>query len=182
MGGRRQRAQAMIELALLAPIIFLVLTAVFDFGRAAMVYASLSNVAREGGRSAIITTYTGTGPTDASVTGQVQAYAIGLNLSPAACAHGWSSAPVIHSPTTANTGWIYVLAGTSTAGAPNSPSGQASGSAGAGCVSHIPASSGTYPLKVEVVYDFVPITPFASQLMGGSGFVMRVTSTMYTEF
>lgn len=175
-------AQAMIELALLAPIFFLMLSGVFDFARAAAVYTSISNVTREGGRDAILASYGAAGPNDAAIVGQVQTFAIGVSLSPATCIHGWSGAPAIHMPTTANTGWVYILAGTATAGAANAPAGQASGSAGAGCVSHIPAGAGTYPLKVEVVYNFVPITPFAAQFMGSTGFMMVVTSTMYTEF
>jgi hypothetical protein len=177
-----KRAQAMLELALLAPIFFLMLSAAFDFARAAAVYASLSNVAREGGREAIIASYAGSVSDDNAIIGQVQAYAIGVPLSPAACIHGWSVSPAIHMPTTANTGWVYIVAGSTTAGAANAPAGQASGSAGAGCVSHIPAGAGTYPLKIEVIYNFVPITPFAAQFMGSSGFKMFVTSTMYTEF
>jgi hypothetical protein len=175
-------AQAMIELALLAPIFFLMLSGVFDFARAAAVYTSLSNVTREGGRDAILASYGTPGPNDASIVGQVQTFAIGVPLSGAACIHGWSSAPAIHMPTTANTGWVYILAGTATAGAANAPATQAPGSAGVGCVNHIPAGAGTYPLKIEVVYNFVPITPFAAQFMGSTGFMMVVTSTMYTEF
>jgi hypothetical protein len=178
----KKSAQAMIELALLAPIFFLMLSGVFDFARAAAVYTSLSNVTREGGREAIIASYAGTVSNDAAVVGQVQTFAIGVPLSPATCIHGWTASPAIHMPTTANTGWVYILAGTATAGAANAPAGQASGSAGAGCVSHIPAGAGTYPLKIEVVYNFVPITPFAAQFMGSTGFMMVVTSTMYTEF
>jgi hypothetical protein len=178
----KKSAQAMIELALLAPIFFLMLSGVFDFARAAAVYTSLSNVTREGGRDAILASYGAPGPNDAAIVGQVQTFAIGVPLSAAACIHGWSGAPAIHMPTTANTGWVYILAGTATAGAANAPAGQASGSAGAGCVSHIPAGAGTYPLKIEVVYNFVPITPFAAQFMGSTGFMMVVTSTMYTEF
>lgn len=182
MNRRSKRAQALIELTLLAPIFFLMLTAAFDFGRAAAVYASLSNVAREGGREAIIASYAGSASNDNAIVGQVSAYAIGVSLSPASCIHGWSSGSAIHMPTTANTGLIYILAGSATPGAANAPAGQASGSAGAGCVSHIPAGAGTYPLKIEIVYNFVPVTPFASQFMGSSGFNMIVTSTMYTEF
>ena len=175
-------AQSTIELAMLAPIFFVLLSAVFDFARAAAVYAALSNVAREGGREAIIASYAGSVSNDAQIVGEVQAFAIGVSLSPATCIHGWTAAPAIHMPTTANTGLIYILPGTATAGAANAPAGQASGSAGAGCVSHIPAGAGTYPLKVEIVYNFVPITPFAAQFMGSGGFNMIVTSTMYTEF
>lgn len=182
MRRRSKRAQALIELVLLAPIFFMMLSAVFDFARAAAVYTSLSNVAREGGREAIIASYAGSASNDNAIVGQVGQYAIGVSLSPATCIHGWSGSPAIHMPTTANSGLIYILAGSSTAGAANAPSGQTSGSAGAGCVSHIPAGAGTYPLKIEIVYNFVPITPFASQFMGSSGFNMIVTSTMYTEF
>lgn len=181
MRHRGRRAQALLEFAFLAPIFFLIITVVFDFARAAWTYSSLSLVAREGGRQAILAQYGTSNPTDLNITDAIQDYAFGLSLSTAGCVHGWSTAPTIHTPTTPNTGYIYILAGSSTPGAPNAPSGQTSGSAGAGCVSHIPAGYGANPLKVEIVYNFQPITPFASQFMP-SGIPMTVTSTMYTEF
>ena len=176
---RRQRAQAMLELAMLAPIFILVITMVFDFARAAWTYSALAAVLREGGRNAILAQYGTSSSTDATVLTQVQNYAIGLSLSTATCVHGWSSAPTLHAPTTDNTGWIYIMPGV--AGGPNAPSGQPAGSAGAGCIADNPAGYGANPLEIQIVYKFVPITPFASQFFG-SGITMNVTSTMYTEF
>jgi hypothetical protein len=176
----KSRAQGLIEFALLAPVFFIMFTGIVDFARAGWTYSSLAGAIREGGRNAILAPYGTSSSTDATILGQVQALGIGLSLSPAACIHGWSSAPVLHAPTTANTGWVYILAGSG--GSANAPSGQASGSAGAGCVSHLPAPYGANPLRIEIVYNFQPVTPFASEFMGASGITMVVTSTMYTEF
>ena len=176
---RRQRAQGLIEFALMAPFFLLIVTSVFDFARAAWIYSSMSGVVREGARQAILAQYGTSNPTDATILSQMSAWAPQLSLSAASCIHGWTASPTIHTPTTSNTGWIYILAGSG--GTANAPSGQASGSAGAGCVSHIPTTYGTYPLKIEAVYNFQPMTPFASQFMPG-GITMTVTSTMNTEF
>jgi TadE-like protein len=176
---RRQRAQGLIEFALMAPFFLLIVTMVFDFARAAWIYSSLSGVVREGGRQAILAQYGASNPTDATILSRMTAWAPQLSLSAASCIHGWTASPTIHTPAAGNTGYIYILAGS--LGTANAPSGQTSGSAGAGCVSHIPAGLGANPLKIEVVYNFQPMTPFASQFMPG-GITMTVTSTMYTEF
>jgi hypothetical protein len=138
----------------------------------------LSGVVREGGRQAILAQYGTSNPTDTTILNQMTAWAPQLSLSGASCPHGWTASPAIHTPTTGNTGWIYILAGNG--GTANAPSGQ-TGSVSAGCVAHSPAGYGANPLKIEVVYNFQPFTPFASQFMPG-GITMTVTSTMYTEF
>lgn len=51
---RRRRGQALVEFALIFPILILVILAVFDFGRAIVLYNSLTNAAREGARLAIV--------------------------------------------------------------------------------------------------------------------------------
>ena len=179
MRRRKSRAQAMLEFAMLAPVFFLMFTAVVDFARAAWTYSVLANDLREGARNAILAQYGTSSSTDATVLAQVQKYAIGLSLSTATCVHGWNTAPTIHAPATDNTGWIYIMPGQS--GGPNAPSGQ-TGSLAAPCLTHIPAGYGAYPLEIQIVYRFKPFTPFASQFFGSGGITMNVTSTMYTEF
>jgi Flp pilus assembly protein TadG len=52
--GRRTRGQALVEFALVFPIIVLLLLAMFDMGRAVFIYNGLTNAAREGVRLAIV--------------------------------------------------------------------------------------------------------------------------------
>ena len=48
------RAQTLVEFALIAPFLVLLLLALFDFGRAIYAYNAISNAAREGARVAIV--------------------------------------------------------------------------------------------------------------------------------
>lgn len=178
---RRQRAQGLIEFALMAPMFLMIVTMVFDFARAAWIYSSLASVVREGGRQGILAQYGTSNPTDKNITDQMAAWAPQLVISPASCIHGWTAAPTLHKPATANTGWIYIIAGSGSSTV-NAPSGGDGGPApGAGCVATTPAGFGANALEVEVVYNFQPITPFASQFLP-TGIDMRVSTTMFTEF
>ena len=51
---RRPSGQALVEFALIFPIIVLLLLAMFDMGRAVFIYNGLTNAAREGVRLAIV--------------------------------------------------------------------------------------------------------------------------------
>ena len=51
---RRSRGQAMVEFALVAPMFFLLLFAIIEFGRAVYYIQMLNNAAREGARFAIV--------------------------------------------------------------------------------------------------------------------------------
>lgn len=177
----KKRAQAMIELALLAPMIFLLLIFVFDLARAAATWAALSEAVREGSRESV-TIGQGTSATDYAILGNTQMYGVNLSLSPVTgCVHGHSSGTVTPPPTIGNTGYIYILS--TVAGQPNAPSGGAgfAETVSGGCNAINAAGYGTYPLKVVIVYNFQPFTPFASQFMAG-GITMTASSTMSTEF
>jgi Flp pilus assembly protein TadG len=63
-------------MALLLPILLIVLLGVFDFGRAIYAWNTISNAAREGGRTAIVN------QTEAEIRGQAIAQATGLGISP----------------------------------------------------------------------------------------------------
>lgn len=49
-----RRGQALVEFALVFPVLFLIILGIVDFGRAVYAYNTVSNAAREAGRSAII--------------------------------------------------------------------------------------------------------------------------------
>jgi len=48
------RGQALVEFALILPVLILILLAIFDVGRLVYAYNAVSNAAREGGRTAIV--------------------------------------------------------------------------------------------------------------------------------
>jgi hypothetical protein len=52
--GRRRRGATLVEFAIVAPIFFLMVLALVEFGRMVMVQQILTNAAREGARQAIL--------------------------------------------------------------------------------------------------------------------------------
>lgn len=183
MRRKARQAQALIEMAMLAPMLFLLLIFVFDLARAAYTWAAISEAVREGARESVtIGTTTTPGSTDNAIIGQVKLFGPNLPLSAVAgCYHGYSSGTATPAPTTGNTGYIYIVA--PSAGQPNAPQGQSgvAETVNAGCNAVNVAPLGTYQLKVVVAYNFQPFTPFAQQFMPG-GITMVASSTMYTEF
>jgi Flp pilus assembly protein TadG len=162
-------------------MIFMLLIFVFDLARAAATWAALSEAVREGSRQSVTIGQT-TAATDYAIIGNTQAFGVNMSISPVTgCLHGHSSGTVTPPPATANTGYIYILS--TAAGQPNAPSGGAgfAETVNAGCNAINAAGLGSYPLKVVIVYNFQPFTPFASQFMPG-GITMTASSTMNTEF
>ena len=82
----RSRGQALVEFAFVAPMFFLLLFAIVDFGRYVYYVQILNNAAREGARYAIVhgsRSFNPTGPPSADPTGTavaavVRNYAIGV--------------------------------------------------------------------------------------------------------
>jgi Flp pilus assembly protein TadG len=70
-----QRGAALVETALVLPLILLVSVSIFEFGRAFQTWQVLTNAAREGARIAILP-----GTVDSDVTARVQQYVTGGQL------------------------------------------------------------------------------------------------------
>lgn len=64
-----QRGQALLETAVILPLVLLVSVSIFEFGRAYQVFQVMTNAAREGARIAVLP-----GTADADVTNRVKAY------------------------------------------------------------------------------------------------------------
>jgi Flp pilus assembly protein TadG len=82
---RRDRGQALVEFVLVAPIFFLLLFGIIDFGRYVYYVQILNNAAREGARYAIVhgsNSFQPTGPpndpTGTAVASVVRNYAVGV--------------------------------------------------------------------------------------------------------
>lgn len=68
IGSRAENGQSLVEMALIAPILILILMGAFDLGRAIYYYNAISNGAREMARQSI--TSCGNGATAVSCTSQ----------------------------------------------------------------------------------------------------------------
>ena len=170
----RRRGQSLVEFAMIAPFLIMILLLVVDCGRAAYDYSTLAGAAREGARAAITTG--NNRPDNSRVIGAVEQNAIGLSLSSGTCVND----PAPASPAMqANTGLVYVGAGSGNV-TTNAPGGQAPAGVGV-CGAVVPSYAGHYPLTVTVKYNFQPLTPFGSQFFP-NGIVMTVSSTMSTEY
>ena len=77
MRGKGKSAQAMIEMAMLAPMIFMLLIFVFDLARAAATWAAISEAVREGSRNSVLIG-TGTAATDDSIVGYTKLFGVNL--------------------------------------------------------------------------------------------------------
>jgi Flp pilus assembly protein TadG len=170
----KRRGQSLVEMALIAPFLIMILLTVIDCGRAAYDYSTLAAAAREGARAAITTG--NNRPDNNRVIGAVVQNAFGMALSAGSCVNDTPAPSPTMSP---NTGYVYVGGGNGNV-TPNAPSGQAPAAAG-GCQAVVPSYAGHNPLTVTIRYSFMPLTPFGSQFFPG-GIVMTVTSTMSTEY
>jgi len=172
----RRRGQSLVEFAMIAPFLVMILLMVLDCGRAAYAYSTLAAAAREGARAAITTG--NNRPDNSRATGAVELNAIGLSLNTGTCVNDQPPASPVMA---ANTGLVYVGApADAPAGSPNAPAGQAP-SAGGVCGPVVPSYAGHNPLAVTIKYNFQPLTPLGSQFFP-NGIVMTVTSTMDTEY
>jgi TadE-like protein len=183
MTRRKKRAQSLVEMAMISPILIMMLISVVDLGRAAYDYSTLAAAVREGAR---VATLTGNPRmTDTDVVNAIKTYAVGLPLSAAPCVNGvntnWPpSTPV--APAAPNAGIIYIVSGSSSSRTVNAPAGQPPAAATGGCAAVTPAYAGRYQLTIRVVYSFQTLTPFVQQFLGSSSVYMIVTSTVTTEY
>ncbi len=70
---RNRRGQALVELALLIPVLLVLLLGVFEFGRLFNAYMTVQHAAREGCRIGVL------GATDAEIVAVVESNAVTLN-------------------------------------------------------------------------------------------------------
>jgi len=78
---RRSRGQALVEFALVLPLLILIFMGLFDFGRAVFAWNTLSNAAREGARVAIVDQTAVAGVPIGATEAANQASGLGLDAS-----------------------------------------------------------------------------------------------------
>lgn len=157
----KQKSQALIEFALVSPVLLLLVFGIIDIGRAVFYYDTLSHAAREGARAAVRAS--SPLPTNASVLAVVQQQMVGAPVSEP-CPQG----PVTTATPPANTGWLYVTepnppATVESNPRDNAPGGEFAAPATGSCSAVNPAS-GNSTLQVTLRFNLVLITPILSQI------------------
>jgi Flp pilus assembly protein TadG len=155
-----QRSQALIEFALVSPVLLLLLFGIIDIGRAVFYYDTVSHAAREGARVAVRAS--NPLPTNTDVLNMVTSQIIGAPVS-APCPQG----PVTSALPPDNSAWLYItqVSPPSTVQAsppPNAPGGEYSAIATGSCSAVNPAG-GNQPLQVTVRFNLILITPVVAQ-------------------
>jgi len=150
---RGQRSQAMTEFALVAPVLLLLTFGIIDFGRALYFYAAAGAVAREAARTATVT-YGVALPTHTSVIQSAQVHFPGATVVEPDCVNG----PIPSDVPSPGYAWVFTTEPNPGSVPDPSPSPDAAGG-------DAPAA-GRDVLEVTVVYNFVPITPLVSSVIG----------------
>lgn len=184
MGSSRidgQRSQAIVEFAIIAPILLLLIFGVVDFGRVIYVYATINQAVNEGARSAIRAS--ALLPTNTDVENSVKQHAIDVSL-----ANPCPNGPIVTNTTPpANQGWVYITEPDAPSAveslAPslqNAPGGQMWANATISCSATNPAHDHA-PLQVTIRYNFVPFTPLIQQVTANH-IIISASATYKTEY
>jgi TadE-like protein len=177
---RSQRSQGLVEFAIVAPVLLLLLFGVVDFGRVIYIYVTLNQAVNEGARTAIRDS--ALLPTNTDVETAVKHHAVDVSL-----ANPCPNGPITTTVPPANQGWIYITE-------PNPPSspeslspsledapgGQRWAVSNGTCSATNPAHDHS-PLQVTIRYNFVPITPLLQQVAANS-IVISAAATYQTEY
>ena len=173
-----QRSQALIEFALISPVLLLLLFGVIDLGRAVFYYDTLNHAAREGARAAVRAS--NQLPTNADVLSAVNSQMLGISVSEP-CPQG----PLTPATPPANTAWLYVTEPSppstiETSPPPNAPGGEYAAIAAGSCSAVNPAA-GNDQLQVTLRFNLVLITPVVSQATADH-IVLSAAAVFRTEY
>ena len=157
---RFQRSQALIEFALVSPVLLLLLFGIVDIGRAVFYYDTVNHAAREGARTAVRAS--GQLPTNADVLATVTTQLIGAPVT-GPCPQG----PITNATPPDNAAWLYVTepnppATVETTPPPNAPGGEYPAVAAGSCSAVNPAG-GNQALQVTIRFNLILITPVIAQ-------------------
>jgi hypothetical protein len=175
--SRGQESQALIEFALISPLLLLLIFGVLDIGRAIFYYDTLNHAAREGARSAVRAS--NFMPNDNSVLNAVLAQVVGVTVTEP-CPQGPISAGV----PPANSAWLYITEPNPPATIETNPPMNAPGGeypASAGTCSAVNPAGGNVPLQVTIRMNLVLITPVVAQFSSGH-IVITASAVFRTEY
>jgi TadE-like protein len=173
-----QRSQALIEFALISPVLLLLLFGIIDLGRAVFYYDTINHAVREGARTAVRAS--SPLPTNADVLATVTTQLIGTPVTEP-CPQG----PVTSATPPANAAWLYVTEpsppSTVEATPPdNAPGGEYSAIAAGSCSAVNPAS-GNSRLQVTIRFNLILITPVVAQATANH-IVITAAAIFRTEY
>ena len=155
-----QRSQALIEFALVSPVLLLLMFGIIDIGRAVFYYDTLNHAVREGARVAVKAS--NQLPTNADVRTVVTTHMLGTPIAQP-CPNG----PLSTATPPGNTAWLYVTqpsppTSIETSPLPNAPGGEYATAATGSCSAVNPAGMNA-PLQVTLRFNLLLITPVVSQ-------------------
>ena len=175
-----QRSQAMVEFALIAPILILLFFVIVDFGRVIYIYATLNQAVNEGARTAIRAS--AQLPTNTDVETAVRQHAVDVSL-----ANPCPNGPITSTTPPANQGWIYITEPNPPAtveslspSLEDAPGGQMWLVATGSCSATNPAHDHA-PLQITIRYNFVPFTPLIQQFFANQ-IVISAAAVYKTEY
>lgn len=176
--GGGQRSQALIEFALISPVLLLLLFGIIDVGRAVFYYDTLGHAAREGARTAVQAS--NRLPNNADVLAATSQQLAGVPVSQP-CPQG----PISSGTPPANTAWLYVTEPNPPVGIEsnppmNAPGGQYAAAASGGCSAVNPATNNA-PLQVTLRFNLVLITPVIAQATADH-IVIQTSAIFRTEY
>ena len=176
---RSQRSQSMVEFAIVAPLLLLLIFGIVDFGRVVYIYITLNQAVNEAVRVAVRDSPLL--PTNADVERAAKIHAVDVNL-----ANPCPNGPITAAAPPANQGWIYITEpnpqSTVESLSPtleNAPGGQMWAFDNGTCSATNPASNHA-ALQVTIRYNFVPITPIIQQFAGN--FIIVAGAVYRTEY
>jgi hypothetical protein len=181
-GDRRrgERSQSMVEFAIVAPLLLLLLFGIVDFGRIIYIYVTLNQAVNEGARAAIRDSPLL--PTNADVENAVKQHAVDVSL-----ANPCPNGPVTSATPPSNQGWLYITEPAPpdtveqlSAGLEDAPGGQMWAVSNGTCSATNPAHDHA-DLQITIRYNFVPFTPLIQQVTAGH-IVITAAATYATEY
>jgi hypothetical protein len=177
-GREGQRSQALIEFALVSPVLLLLLFGIVDIGRAVFYYDTLNHAAREGARTAVRAS--SQLPTNADILTTVTTQLVGASVT-APCPQG----PVTSATPPDNSAFLYITepgppATVEAAPPPNAPGGEYPAPAAGSCSAVNPAG-GNQQLQVTLRFNLVLITPVIAQATANH-IVITAAAIFRTEY
>ena len=151
---RARGGQALVEFAIFAPLIFLLLLGVLDFGRAVVTYVAIAEAAHDGARQLILIKNVGSTPPDTTLIAATLAeIGGGVSLQEDPCIAGGTT-PCPSTPTTSNTGYIWISQN---------------------------RTPGHNEVTVKVTYLYAPVTDLIANAIGGP-ITLTASSSMRAEY
>ncbi len=175
---RAERSQALVEFAVVAPVLLLLTFGIIDFGRALFYYVTVQQAAREGAR-AVVKASTPL-PSNADIQSIVSSQSFGI-VTAAPCYNG----PITAATPPPNRAWVFVTepnppASIEGSPPPDAPGGEPGASASGSCSAINPAQ-GNDQLQVTVIYTYAPVTPLVSGVIGNL-LTFRAVAIYRTEY